>query len=392
MDISIITFADLGCKENLKTKTILPLITFLKKRNLLSQIICRMGGGFDFPHTVFALPSIFHYIISGYGKITKQFLKARLLEEKIFDFFAKKCSKKTDFVFFHPNHLAPSTLKKAKEFGSTTLGIAVTAHPLFNAQLEKEEFENLGLKKFYPKKAIWAKLAKHYTFDYQHDYLVATSEFSAKSYINMGMPPERVFVVHQDIETERFFSALKRKVKKKNKNFKALFIAYISPLKGLHYLLKAWQGLKLKNKELIIVGSYSEIPRSLKESYEKIIKKDSTIKWVGHTKKPEVYYQLADVFVFPSLSEGSPRVVMEAMATGLPVITTENAKSLVEDGKNGFVVPIRNSEAIKEKIEALYYQPELRKKMGKSAFYTIKNKKPFAEEVFKILKIISKMY
>jgi glycosyltransferase involved in cell wall biosynthesis len=73
------------------------------------------------------------------------------------------------------------------------------------------------------------------------------------------------------------------------------------------------------------------------------------------------------------------------------VITTENAKSLVEDGKNGFVVPIRNVEAIKEKIEFFYYNREMIEKMGEEAKKTIENKKPFSEAVFEIYqKIINK--
>ena len=387
--ISIVTLADLGKRQNFKTQDILPVITVFQKQKLLSQIICRVNKNFQFSHIKSALPYFFYYSIGILENITEKYTDFRILERKIFDFFAKKYLKKADFIFFHPEHLAPSALKKAKEFGATTFGIAVTAHPLFNAQLEKEEFERLGFKKFYPKKTIWAKLAQHYNFDYQHDYLIAFSEFSAKTYIDSGIPSERVFVVYQDIETERF-SSLSKKVKQKNKKFKVLFVSHISPLKGLHYLLKAWQDLKLKNKELIIVGGYSEIPHSLKESYEKIIKKDPTIKWIGYTKRPELYYHSADVFVFPSLTEGGPRVVMEAMASGLPVITTQNAKSLLKDGENGFVVPIRDPKAIKEKIEFLYYNPKLMEKMAKKAKESIKNKKPFGVGVFEIFQNILK--
>ena len=62
-----------------------------------------------------------------------------------------------------------------------------------------------------------------------------------------------------------------------------------------------------------------------------------------------------DVFVFPSLFEGFGLVILEAMAQGLPVITTSHTvgPDIIEDGVDGFIVPIRSSEAIAEKLELL---------------------------------------
>jgi glycosyltransferase involved in cell wall biosynthesis len=79
-------------------------------------------------------------------------------------------------------------------------------------------------------------------------------------------------------------------------------------------------------------------------------------------------YRSADVFVFPSLLEGMPLVVLEAMASGLPVITTPNGPGdLVRDGVDGFVVPIRDVDAIVEKLEYLRAHPEERLRMGQNA-------------------------
>jgi len=80
---------------------------------------------------------------------------------------------------------------------------------------------------------------------------------------------------------------------------------------------------------------------------------------------------------------------MEAMACGLPVITTENAQSIVEDGKSGFVVPIRDINALEEKIRYLYYNREVAEKMGKEAHKTMEHKKPFGEDAYKIYKEIT---
>jgi len=70
-------------------------------------------------------------------------------------------------------------------------------------------------------------------------------------------------------------------------------------------------------------------------------------------------YAWADVFLLPTLCEGSATVCYEALAAGLPVITTPNAGSVVRDGLDGFVVPIRDPEAIAEKLEILARDREL---------------------------------
>lgn len=77
---------------------------------------------------------------------------------------------------------------------------------------------------------------------------------------------------------------------------------------------------------------------------------------VGAVPRQEIakQYAWADVFVLPSICEGSATVCYEALASGLPVITTPNSGSVVRDGLDGFIVPIRNSEAIREKLARLH--------------------------------------
>jgi len=75
----------------------------------------------------------------------------------------------------------------------------------------------------------------------------------------------------------------------------------------------------------------------------------------------------ADVFVFPSLFEGSAVVTYEALASGLPCVVTPNAGSVVREGKDGFVVPPRDVEALAFAMERLGEAPELRAALGSSA-------------------------
>ncbi len=69
-------------------------------------------------------------------------------------------------------------------------------------------------------------------------------------------------------------------------------------------------------------------------------------------------YRGADIFVYPSLHEGSALAIGEALASGLPVITTANAGSVVRDGEEGYIVPIRDVEALMDRILTLYLDRE----------------------------------
>ena len=77
----------------------------------------------------------------------------------------------------------------------------------------------------------------------------------------------------------------------------------------------------------------------------------------------------ADVFVFPSLFEGFALVILEAMAAGLPVITTPNTAGpdLIEDGKEGLIVPAGDANALREAMQSLLHNPERARSMGRAA-------------------------
>ena len=79
------------------------------------------------------------------------------------------------------------------------------------------------------------------------------------------------------------------------------------------------------------------------------------------------HYAWADVFLLPSICEGSATVCYEALAAGLPVVTTPNSGSVVRDGVDGFVVPIRDADAIVERLERLASVPNLLEEMSTNA-------------------------
>ena len=385
MSISIITFADLGRKKSLATADILPVIDHFSKTGELTKVICRANTNFHFKNTVQAVPTIIHYLIRAVEEIFNITFSSRLQREEIFDFCAQYRLQKTKIVLFHDGRFLSRTLRKAQKNGSVMVDITRNGHMQFNDDLEKEELRLLGFPLY---KGLFAEFARASQHLNEFDYVIAISDFVKRSYVAQGYPAERIFVANIDIDIKRFTPPTQQR--SREKTFQVLYVAYTKPHKGLHYLLDAWESLSLKNAELVLVGSYGEMPEELKQRYKARIEQNPNIRWIGNISQPEESYRKASVFVLPSLTEGNPKVVMEAMACGLPVITTTNAQSIVEDGKTGFVVPIRDAKMLAEKIKYLYDRRDEAELMGKEARRVVEKKKPFDEAVYEIYKEILK--
>ncbi|HUD02678.1 MAG TPA: glycosyltransferase family 4 protein [Candidatus Paceibacterota bacterium] len=376
MSVSIITFANLGEQKNLKTADIEPVIDIFAEHKELAQVVCLLHRNFYFNPTVSAIPAWMWYPLRAYERVFDTAI-ARYKLEAIFDYFAASKLARADAVLFHGGYFLSRTLQKAHTNKSIAIDLTVTAHIHSNAEMEKAELQSLGIKH----EGIFTKFDKRSPHLGAFDYLIAISDFVKRTYVEQGYPADRIFVAHPDIDITRFAPA---HASTQDDIFRVVYAAYTTPLKGLHYLLDAWSALRLPHAELVLVGGYGDMPEELKHRYDAMIAKDSSITWVGNSHTPEKYFKDASVCVFPSLTEGFGRVTLEAMACGLPVITTENAAGIVEDGKTGFVVPIRSAQALAEKIRYLYEHRDEVARMGKAARAAVEHKKPFGEAVWEI--------
>lgn len=107
------------------------------------------------------------------------------------------------------------------------------------------------------------------------------------------------------------------------------------------------------------------------QNLAKELKIEEKVEFLGripHKETPK-YYQEASVFVLPSFNEGMSNAMLEALATGLPIISTNTggAKELVKDGINGFIVEKENEEDIAKKIIILIENPDFREKIGRES-------------------------
>ena len=244
-------------------------------------------------------------------------------------------------------------IKRAKKLGAITIVECASPHP--RSKLLSDEF-----KKYHKEFQVDEKIIKRNEVELAAaDYILIPSDFVEKSFLEKGYDKNRLIKIPFGVDLKNFSTT-----KNKNDNkFRVIFVGSVQLRKGIQYLLKAWDELKLKNAELLVVGRIWPDAQEVCKNYFD----NPTIKFLGFDSNPKKYYEKSDVFVFPSIEEGSALVSYEAMASGLPLIVTPNTGSVMRDGKEGFIIPIRNVNKLKEKIKYMYNHPEIVKKMGKNA-------------------------
>ena len=191
------------------------------------------------------------------------------------------------------------------------------------------------------------------------DRIFAPSDYVRDSLVEIGVEARRIAMLPYGVDPSRFRP---RPAERAGAPFRILFVGQIGQKKGIKYLLEAVRRLALPNAELVLAGRIIGSGHGLRPYRD-------MFRHIPHVPHGEVHalYQEADLFVFPSLHEGSAFANLEAMASGLPVITTPRAGSLVRDGEDGYVVPIRDVDALMARIERLYRDEALRAAMGASA-------------------------
>jgi len=206
------------------------------------------------------------------------------------------------------------------------------------------------------------------------DRIVVVSEAVKRLTEKCGVHRTRMSVIWNSADEDDFKPRLKRDAKKSlnlplEKKI-ILFVGRLAPVKGICYLIRAMP-LILRGREaiLLIIGEGPE--RSSLQHLVKTLNLQSTVLFLGHIypKKLALYYNAADTFVLPSLIEGHPVVLLEAMASGLPIVATDvggNNESVI-DGVNGLLVCSRNQHALARALNLVLNDKDLRQQFsGKS--------------------------
>jgi starch synthase len=193
----------------------------------------------------------------------------------------------------------------------------------------------------------------------QADRILVPSDHIAETLARHGTERARIAVVPYAADTRRFRPDPS---KHHGASCTFLFAGGITQRKGIKYLLEAWRRVRRPGWRLQPLGPLPADPGPLVGYLDEV----EHLGRVGHAEMP-ARMASADVFVFPSLFEGSAVVAYEALACGLPSIVTPNAGSVVRDGVEGFLVPAGDVEALAHRMERLGLDAPLRDTMSRAA-------------------------
>jgi alpha-maltose-1-phosphate synthase len=192
------------------------------------------------------------------------------------------------------------------------------------------------------------------------DAILCASTFTRDSLLDVGVPAEKIRVELYGVNQEVF-----RPSKDKFDGFSIIWASAFTQTKGIGYLLQAMARVPIPGMQLVLAGYRHG--RDAVEPYEDRL----SVLRLGHISRQQLGQVMGrcHVHIFPTLVEGFARNIIEAMAAGLPVITTPNsaAPDLIQNGVNGFIVPIRDVKAICDRLLWVYHHPEAAAEIGDRA-------------------------
>lgn len=246
------------------------------------------------------------------------------------------------------------SLRVARGLGARTVLDSVTTHVDDLKGHMDREGARMGVRG--PINAVQrARILREYE---RSDLIRVMSRVALRTFVERGFDERRFVVATPPIDPSQF-----QAVGPRRDRFVVGFVGLIEPWKGFHHLLQAYDALRLPGAELAFWGGPGARPisRMLAEYQARaagIRLERAEVRSVGYA----AVYGAMSVLVHPSLSDGFGYVVAEAMASGVPVIVTDNtgAADLVEDGVNGYVVRGGDVGALRDRLEHLWrHQDEL---------------------------------
>lgn len=194
-----------------------------------------------------------------------------------------------------------------------------------------------------------------------------------------GLDPARVFTIPNAVDLERFERGGYDFKKKHDvtSEFVILYVGQIIKMKGIEYLLEALRFLiQWGHRCLLYIISYNRRVDLL--SIAKDLGVDQYLHVLDNLPERDLIsaYKSCDIFVLPSLTEGLPTVLLEAMAAGKPVVATSVAgvPELISNGSNGLLIRPRDSIGLAKNIQMLLESDEMRRKMGIKGRSTVRRK------------------
>ena len=292
------------------------------------------------------------------SRLTESLFNPQYMIFELFDRHASRHLLADSDIFVGLSSGCLYSLRRARRMGAKTVLERGSSHMLYQRKILTEEYRRFGLRK----EVVHPKVVERELTEYEEtDYISIPSTYVKETFVRQGIPADKLIQTPYGVDLSNFHP-----VPRQDKIFRIIHCGALNIRKGIPYLLQAFSELGLKDAELWLIGSITaEIKPFLRQfSSPAIVHK-------GPFPEKELYkyYSQGSVFCLASIEEGLAMVQAQAMACGLPVICTTNTggADLVREGRDGFILPIRDVDAIKEKILYFYEHPEAARVMGESA-------------------------
>lgn len=278
------------------------------------------------------------------------------LKAQTFDWWASRRVKGDEDVLVAFAAFALHTVRAAKPYGIVTILERSSVHILHQQALLEEEYARWGLG---PPR-LDSRLVQKQVWEYgEADIICVPSTFARDSFLARGVPPHRLLCIPLGVDITRYHP------NPKADSVFRIVAGGLSLQKGLPYLLEAVADLPEHGVELVLAGRIADDVRHL------VARHGRPIRHVGvlSAREMSTLYAQSSVMVLPSVQDGFGLVILEAMASGLPVICSVHTAGpdVVRHGQDGYVVPSRDSAAIRDHLLHLYENEEERRQMGRAA-------------------------
>ena len=311
-----------------------------------------------------------HYLPEILGKIGKFFKFKdfqKIADIKLAEISVKKIPKEFDILHGQGNYSLESGIEAQKrgkifisevsgQMGITRFNQLKDLYKKFNLPLQ------IGLPILQKRRLTEAQIS---------DAIICPSEIVKKELTKIGIADDKIYIVRHDSPISKELLLLKSKSKESKQNLHILNVGRVSIDKGIHHTIAIQKRLKKEGikSELHLVGPI--IDNFLTKNTE-----NQNIFFHGKVNKERLkkFYDNADIFLFPTYTEGAALSTFEAMAAELPVITTTSAGSIVENNVCGFVCSNGDEEEMYKQTLKLATNINLRKEMAINSRITYKKK------------------
>lgn len=362
-------------------KWLLYIASYIQKRDIFKTIKKRTPDSLRGKNVGIGLPDLYFWGCR-FFKLTsgpKAVMNAALLYGKM----QKRYLKEADIYHVRSGSGANGAIAFAKKKGMKVIVDHSIAHPAFmDKQLRDEYLKNNSVFELGLDNPFWRDIIQECK---EGDVVLVNSQFVKDTFVENGFNDSQVKVVLLGVRSD-FFN-LKSTYSIDDKKLKILFTGGFGFRKGAEYILRALcklDGIGLKY-EMTVVGDYAGAMPIIKKYRPNHLKLVNTVP----QEELKSYLRDSDVYLFPSLCEGCASSGMEAMAAGLPVISTRESGLPIENGIDGIVVEAKEVESIVEALQKVYNDRTMRETLGRNAAEKISKNytwEKYAENVVAIYK------